>query len=204
MGRWTPRATLLALLVGVALPASLGACAAQSKGAGARTTQTADEGPFRPESIRIHPLTRIVERDGDHVVIEAHVEFFDAWGHPVKGRGLLRFEVASGMPGGIGASSTSGSLRAEIDLRDPDAASVTYYDSATRTYRLYLEGDNPAPSSSLTLTVTFIGLDERVLRDTYTPGEGPRLSEPDRTPQNVEENATRAPDKPAPSRPGGA
>ena len=172
--------------------ATVGACGAQSKGVRRPVAGADREGVFRPESIRIHPLTRIVRREPNRIVIEAHVELFDAWGHPVKGLGHLRFEVSSGMPAGIGQANRPGSvssLRAEVDLTDPEAASVQYYDSATRTYRMILDGENPTPSAPVDITATFIGLDDRVLRDTFTPGEGPRLSDPDETVRDVEVEA---------------
>lgn len=166
----------------VALVCSCVACA-RPKAMPRATGDVADEGVFRPASIRVHPLTRIVRSDDDALVIEAHVELFDAWGHPVKGLGRLRFEVTPSMPGGIGdigdsAGSVVPTMRAEIDLSDPDSNSVEYYDSATRTYRLILEGGGASAATNVSLAATFIGLDGRVYRDVFNPGEGPRMSQP--------------------------
>lgn len=152
----------------IALPA----CVVEPQGGRPSPAARADDGAaFRPESLRIHPLTRvIVPGDGAGLVIDTHVELFDAWGHPTKGLGSLRFELFRSGAAGIGVGSEGGIVRAEIDLADPDVNSTRYYDSATRTYRMYLEAPADAGSPTLTLVATFLTVDGRRLRDEYLLG----------------------------------
>ncbi|MCL4197778.1 MAG: hypothetical protein KJZ69_09835 [Phycisphaerales bacterium] len=107
--------------------------------------------PFRPASIRIHPLTHALRQEGAVSVIEAHVEFLDRYGHTTKGVGLVRLELfaADALPG----SARLGTW--EIDLNDLDANS-RHYDDVTRTYRLRLGLDglaNPPDTARLGATV---------------------------------------------------
>ncbi|MFG0275894.1 MAG: hypothetical protein ACF8QF_12650 [Phycisphaerales bacterium] len=126
---------------------------------------------FRPESIRIHPLTRVIASgDGAGTLIDAHVELFDRWGHPTKGLGTMRFELFRSGAGGIGTGPEGGIDRAEVDLTDPEINSTRYYDSATRTYRMYLESPPDAASLTMSLVVTFVTSDGRRLRDEYALG----------------------------------
>ena len=104
----------------------------------------ADEDPFRAVSMRAHPLTRLVRENGVPVRLEAHVEFFDHWGHTVKALGTLRFEL-SGAAGGAGDPSRTAAEPVRwdaIDLENPGASSRAF-DPATGTYwvRLSLPGD---------------------------------------------------------------
>lgn len=107
--------------------------------------------PFRPASIRIHPLTHALRQEGAVSVIEAHIEFLDRYGHTTKGVGLVRVEL-------LAADALPGSARLgtwEIDLNDLDANS-RHYDDVTRTYRLRLGLDglaNPPDTARLGATV---------------------------------------------------
>jgi len=90
---------------------------------------------FTVVRIEIHPLTRVLRDDvTGETRIEAHVEFFDAWGDTVKDLGELQFELFRG----AGEPST---LTQELvwrkDLTDPDANS-RQYDAITRTYTIPL------------------------------------------------------------------
>lgn len=133
---------------------------------------TGEVGVFAPEAIRIHPLTRIVDPgDGSPMLIDAHIELFDAWGHPTKGLGSLRFELFRSGGGGIGAMPDAGIVRAQVDLTDPDINSTQFYDSATRTYRMLLEAPADAGAvATMNLVATFVTTDNRRLRDEYTLG----------------------------------
>lgn len=102
--------------------------------------------PFRPASLRIHPLSRAVSREGPATAIEARVEFFDRFGHTTKGVGMMRLELhaADAPPAGgrrLGAW--------EIDLSDVDT-NLRHYDDVTRTYlfRLGLEGLGDLPATA--------------------------------------------------------
>ena len=93
-------------------------------------------GPFRPAVMRVHPLTHTeLDAQGEPVMI-LHVELKDPWGDTVKGVGQLQVQLRKG-------SSTSvvgdRGTRWDIDLRDIET-NVSYFDSATRTYRIVIGG----------------------------------------------------------------
>lgn len=93
-------------------------------------------GPFRPSAMRVHPLTHTeIGADGSAVII-LHVELKDSWGDTVKGIGQLQLQLRE-----QGNASTIGNrgTRWDIDLRDI-AVNVSYFDSATRTYRFVIGG----------------------------------------------------------------
>jgi hypothetical protein len=173
-------------------------CAAAALGCGVQPqggritdrAPTGETGVFTPEAIRIHPLTRIVEPgEGSAMLIDAHVELFDAWGHPTKGLGSLRFELFLSGGGGIGAAPDGGIVRAQVDLTDPDINSTRYYDSATRTYRMLLEAPaDAAAGTTMTLVATFVTTDNRRLRDEYTLGSRSTPRDPVEAP-GPDENA---------------
>ena len=93
-------------------------------------------GPFRPSAMRVHPLTHTeIGADGDPVII-LHMELKDSWGDTVKGIGQLQVQLREqGSASAIGNRGT----RWDIDLRDI-AVNVSYFDSATRTYRFVIGG----------------------------------------------------------------
>ena len=93
-------------------------------------------GPFRPTVMRVHPLTHTeVNADGDAVII-LHVELKDLWGDTVKGVGQLQVQLRK-----QSATSVVGNrgTRWDVDLRDIEV-NVSYFDSATRTYRIVIGG----------------------------------------------------------------
>jgi hypothetical protein len=143
-------------------------------------------GAFRAERVRVHPLTRIIPSDpAGPVAIDAHVELFDWWDHPVKSLGVLRIELFTG-PGGIGGSGRGpGLVSAVIDMTDPALNAARFYDSATRTYRFLLEAPRSATgaASPLTLNVTFVSLDGRRMRDSFVIGARPLLRPLDAEPE---------------------
>jgi len=105
--------------------------------------------PFRPTTLRLHPLSHALRRDDRVSVIEARVEFFDRFRHTTKGLGVMHFELHSA--DGAGPRLVSW----EIDVSDVDA-NMRHYDDVTRTYlfRLGLDGiDDPPPAARLTVTV---------------------------------------------------
>ena len=93
-------------------------------------------GPFRPAVMRVHPLTHTeIGTDGKAVVV-LHVELKDPWGDTVKGVGQIQVQLRKGS-----ATSVVGvrGTRWDIDLRDIEE-NVSYFDSATRTYRIVIGG----------------------------------------------------------------
>lgn len=91
--------------------------------------------PYWPRSMRIHPLTRIVEdRDTGRTLIEARVEMRDGDGGTSKACGLLRLDLYD-----ASNESPAGS-RAEwnLDLRDRDF-NHERFDDVTLTYLFRLE-----------------------------------------------------------------
>jgi hypothetical protein len=93
-------------------------------------------GPFRPSAMRVHPLTHTeIRADGDAVMV-LHVELKDPWGDTVKGVGQVQVQLRR-----ASATSTIGDrgTRWDLDLREIEE-NVSYFDSATRTYRVVLGG----------------------------------------------------------------
>lgn len=91
-------------------------------------------GPFRPSAMRVHPLTHTETRGSGEAVIVLHIELKDPWGDTVKGVGQVQVQLRK-----ASATSTIGDhgTRWDIDLRDIET-NVSYFDSATRTYRIVL------------------------------------------------------------------
>jgi len=107
--------------------------------------------PFRPASLRVHPLSHALRTDGVVSVIEARIEFFDRFGHTTKGLGVVRLELhaADALPGAARLAAW------EIDIKEVEA-NLRHYDDVTRTYlfRLGLEGiADPPPAARLSATV---------------------------------------------------
>jgi hypothetical protein len=93
-------------------------------------------GPFRPSVMRVHPLTHSEMREDGEPVIVLHVELNDPWVYTVKGVGQVQVQLRK-----ASETSTIGDpgTRWDIDLRDIET-NVSYFDSATRTYRIVLGG----------------------------------------------------------------
>lgn len=93
-------------------------------------------GPFRPVVMRVHPLTHTEIGSNGEAVMILHVELKDPWGDTVKGVGQLQVQLrkqsATSMVGNRGT-------RWDVDLRDIEV-NVSYFDSATRTYRIVIGG----------------------------------------------------------------
>jgi hypothetical protein len=110
------------------------------------------ENPFVPASMTIHALTRIDTDPAGKLWIYCHIEFKDAWGDNVKAAGQLQVQLYR--PAGPRAA---GPGRQEVvwtvDLLDLKK-NASFYDPATRTYRLPLENPpewlrGPAPEADL-------------------------------------------------------
>ncbi|MEM1424821.1 MAG: hypothetical protein AAGH64_12575, partial [Planctomycetota bacterium] len=122
--------------------------------------------PFPPETLIVHPLTRLSKDQGTgRTRIEAHFELVDRYGHTVKALGEVVLELRSSDPGT--ATSAAGPrqvARWTKDMRTPDE-NARPFDRITRTYRLTL-ADLPAslpPEQNLTLIVRYTTDDGRVL-----------------------------------------
>ena len=95
-------------------------------------------GPFRPSAMRVHPLTHTeLQVDGQPIVV-LHLELKDPWGDTVKGIGQVQIQLrrATGT-----ATIGNRGTRWDLDLRNLET-NISYFDSATRTYRIVL-GDLP-------------------------------------------------------------
>lgn len=93
-------------------------------------------GPFRPAAMRVHPLTHTELGTKGTPELILHVELKDPWGDTVKGVGQMQVQLRRGASGTtIGDPGT----RWDIDLRDIEE-NISYFDSATRTYRVVLGG----------------------------------------------------------------
>jgi hypothetical protein len=168
-------------------------CRVESRSATPRATgdETLDHGVFQPMSIRIHPLTREVRTDtqsdvAQTIIIDVHLELFDAWGHPTKALGTIQFELIQGSRTGLQSTSAldENVYRATIDMTNPQENSTQYYDNATRTYRLYLEAPRRITNAPITLNTTFVTPSGRQLEDRYIIDRrsGPPRPQPEATP----------------------
>ncbi len=140
--------------------------AATSTGTGA-AEQPFFRSPFPPETLAVHPLTRITQTDsGQPPRIEAHFELADRFGHGVKSLGTASVELRLADDASDGAAGGPRQLRRwTIEMLTPEEASRPY-DRVTRTYRLTLV-DLPAPlppEENLVIAVRF------------TTAEGKRIS----------------------------
>ncbi len=91
-------------------------------------------GPFRPSAMRVHPLTHTETRSDGEPVMVLHIELKDPWGDTVKGVGQVQVQLRKAT-----STTTIGDrgTRWDIDLRDIEI-NISYFDSATRTYRIVL------------------------------------------------------------------
>jgi hypothetical protein len=124
---------------------ALGVCAVNLAGCGIRpkppmagmTASKVVASPFAPKTLELHPLTR-VERDGSgKPLIVCHIELHDEWGDTCKATGQLQVQLyrpVGGRQSGLGTQE----LAWDVDLSDLEMQRL--FDSATRTYRLELEG----------------------------------------------------------------
>ena len=153
----------LALLFGVAIGA---AGCVKSKGFHEQRGLTGDsECPFDAAQMRLHPLTRFIQRgDKGNVVLHAHAEIIDAWGDTAKSLGIFRMELRRS---GLREGDLESAVRWEVDLRDP-ATNSARFDRVTQTYLLRLQ-DLPAWVSndpSAVLSATFVRGDGALLTST--------------------------------------
>jgi hypothetical protein len=87
----------LAAIASVAI-ASTGCETARSPGQAGTQASANGQWPFRPASIRVHPLTRLQTRDGK-AVLETWVQLLDRDGYPVRGLGTLSISLENAGPG---------------------------------------------------------------------------------------------------------
>lgn len=123
---------------------------------------------FEPVALRLHPLTRIVSRQDNHLRIDAHIELRDAAGDEVKGAGLLVIELVRGGGPIMTGGSSPYVLRWQTDLSDP-AENNRSYDRVTRTYRFELSGETEiVAAGNLRLRAALTRSDGRALTDELT------------------------------------
>ncbi len=119
-----------------------------------------DQWPFSPESIRVHPLSRIKYGDDGSLQVQGRIEFLDRDGFSTRGVGTLKIILAGSSSGGSHAESSW-----ESDLNDLET-NGQYYDEVTRTYLYSLSldevGDVPLEPS---LHVRLVLPDGRILSD---------------------------------------
>jgi hypothetical protein len=137
------RPILLSLGVALAWVAGCGLHAKPTTGvtsqAAARTAGAKE--PFEPETIRIHPLTRIdTNPETGAPQVDVYFELRDRWNHGVKALGQVVLELYE--TPGPGSATRGGPLQLrvwKVDLTDPDANAIPY-DRVTRTYHISLAG----------------------------------------------------------------
>lgn len=94
--------------------------------------------PFAPASMQVYPLTHLDRDDDGRARIVAHLDLRDAWGESVRGVGMLRillYRRAEELSGRLDQQE----LAWDIDLNDLEL-NTSFYDRATRTYRVPLVG----------------------------------------------------------------
>ncbi len=108
----------------------------------------------RPVSMRVHPSTRFVKREGDPV-LEARVELLDEMGDATKASGEFRMELYAGTtPGGEAPARRQYAWTVTLTtLADHERA----FDPITRSYRFNLKLDDMSIArrrSRLVVTLT--------------------------------------------------
>jgi len=99
--------------------------------------------PFAPDRMRISPLTHLSRGPDGRAQIVCHVELKDRDGLSVRGIGSLQVQLYRPARGGARPGNLAEQeLKWDIDLSDLEQ-NRTFFDRATRTYRVPLVG---APS----------------------------------------------------------
>ena len=135
-------------------------CGIEAKGVlGAPSGES--HGAFAPVRVTIHPLSGVrPDRESGHRQVEAHIELFDRWDHPVKALGTVVFELYR--EAGVASAGDIGAqvARWDYEMTDPDV-NARAYDPVTRTYRFQLNDGEDALSGGAgwTLRVLFTRLD---------------------------------------------
>lgn len=92
--------------------------------------------PYWPTSIRIHPLTRIRQSDGESPpILDARIEASDGEGMLARAVGILELELIAGHPTAQGQTVMTAWT---FDLNDL-AQNRLWFDDVTQTYLLPLE-----------------------------------------------------------------
>ena len=121
-------AALLALL----MPPLVAGCGVHGSGVRGVRSQPTAQWPFKPHSIRVHPLTRLHDGDGD-AMLEAWIQLRDRDGHPVRGLGALTLTLDSSGPGDMRHLSWTTELESTGDT------TLSRFDPVTHAYFLPLE-----------------------------------------------------------------
>ena len=109
--------------------------------------------PFWPTTMRIHPLTRIVNAD-EGIILEARIEFSDAHGSTTRSVGQLRLLITD-------TAANQETILVEEwnnDLRDIDT-NVLHFDDITRTYLFRLRLDPAQLTATTELHAQFLAAD---------------------------------------------
>jgi len=121
--------------------------------------------PFRPASMRVHPLTRMATGEvDDEAHLEARIEFRDADGHTTRALGELVVSLHSG-PGEGGEIQSW-----RVDLTDLDV-NAQQFDDVSRTYLLRLRIDPSEIPERAVLRATYHAADGRTLTAEHRLGE---------------------------------
>ena len=151
-------AGLIVLLTSIGLS---GCDSVAFRGTAGTATLSADDWPFVPVAMRVHPFTALAyepnaEADADDadearmLVLEARLELMDQLGHATKGVGEWRFELY------VEPRAASRQARQRLEVWQAEMMTVEansrHYDPITRTYAFKLRVIDPPPTNaSLTL-----------------------------------------------------
>ncbi len=127
--------------------------------------QRSNEGwPFWPQQMRVHPLSQFVkDRHTGDLLLEARIEFSDAWGHTCKAYGEVVIALHDADP--LHFEDKEIGSWAE-DLTDLEQNQV-FFDDITRTYLFRLEIEGMTVPDECELQVLFHSADGAVLQGVY-------------------------------------
>jgi len=121
------------------------------------------EWPFRPASMRVHPLTRLVEETDGSLFVELRIEFSDAWGHATKAVGRLILDLY--------ATPATGSSFEVLARWQPDLADLElnerHFDDLTTTYLFKLGVDRETLRPPVEVVAFFTDMHDRELEASY-------------------------------------
>lgn len=133
---------MLMTTAGLCAAVLAGGCGLQAKSAGGTPVGAGGSlGAFAPVRVAVHPLSGVrLDRETGRRQVEAHIELFDQWDHPVKSLGTAVFELYR--EAGVASVGDIGGqiARWEYAMSDPEV-NARAYDPVTRTYRFQLMTD---------------------------------------------------------------
>lgn len=120
--------------------------------------------PFWPQHMRIHPLSQFVkDRQTGNPLLEARIEFSDAYGHTCKAYGEIVIALHNADPADFDEPeiATWPEDLTNLELND------VFFDDVTGTYLFRLEIEDRTVPAEAELRVIFHSADGTMMQDTY-------------------------------------